>query len=335
MKNQIVDRMERYHANVQPLADPATGNALLVKAVGDGTDGAIPIEITNPLNARGNLEVEIASQISPPVIVHAHNLKGSTTLTSDVAVDDKIINVVSVVGAAIGDAVTLTNPTAIKYYTAHIIDIIGLAITLDVRADQLYRADTSYVSFVSHDMNVNGLGTPIEFGLRQAELVNVPIDVDITRIIWTGICDSAVDLTLFGNIPPLLNGMSLRKKLDDGSYQNILNIHDNLDFVSVAYDFDVYEAGVGKQGIDGFACRLTFGGEEKLGTVIRVSPDEDLEIYIQDDLTDLLAFRATFMGAQVADDALPPAYLYNTRVDTDGNTRVDSLGNTRITKETA
>ena len=253
------------------------------------------------VNSRGHLEIEVASQVSPPVIVHAHKLNGSTTLSADVAIDDLVINVVSAVGAAVGDALTLTNPTTVKYYTAHITAINTLAITVDVHVDQEYLAAESYVSFVSHDLNVNGAVTEVEFGLRQAETTNVGITVDITRIIWTGICDSAVDLSLFGNLPRLAEGMALRKRLTDGTYQNILNVHDNLDFVNLAYDFDVYVAGVGQQGIDGFACRLTFGGEEKLGTVIRVAPDEDLEIYINDDLTGLTEFKCMFMGAQVID----------------------------------
>ena len=287
----------------------AAGNPLLSSA------GSLHVDVTNDpqvnlqdgvgtpivMNSRDHLEVEIASQISPPVMVHAHNLKGSTTLSADVAVDDLVINVVSATGAAVGDAITLTNPTTVKYYTAHITAINTLAISVDVHVDQEYLAAESYVSFVSHDLNVNGAITEFEFGLRQAETVNVGITVDITRIIWTGVCDSAVDLTLFGDLPALTEGMSLRKKLSDGTYQNILNVHDNLDFVSYAYDFDVYEAGVGQQGIDGFACRLTFGGEEKLGTVIIISPDEDLEIYINDDLSGLTEFKCMFMGAQVAD----------------------------------
>ena len=285
------------------------GNAI------SSTGGSLHVDVTNEpqvnlqdgvgtpivMNSRDHLEVEIASQISPPVMVHAHRLLASTTLSADVAVDDLVINVVSATGAVVGDALTLTNPTTVKYYTGHITAINTLAISVDVHVDQEYLVAESYVSFVSHDLNVNGAVAEVEFGLRQAETVNVGITVDVTRIIWSGICASAVDLTLFGDLPALTEGMALRKRLSNGTYQNILNVHDNLDFVSYAYDFDVYVAGVGQQGIDGFSCRLTFGGESKLGTVIRIAPDEDLEIYINDDLTGLTEFKCMFMGAQVAD----------------------------------
>jgi hypothetical protein len=257
--------------------------------------------LLSSVNSRGHLEVEVASQISPPVLVHAHKLNGSTTLTADVAVDDKIIAVTATTGATVGDAVTLTNPVTDLYYTGHITAINTLNITVDVPVDQIYLAETSLVAYVSHDMNLDGSVTPIEFGLRSAETTDIDITVDITRIIWSGVCASGVDLTKFGDLPPLTNGMALRKKLPGGLYQNILNVHDNLDFINYAYDFDIYSAGVGQQGIDGFSCRLTFGGESKLGTVIRIAPDEDLELYIQDDLSGLLEFKCMFMGAQVED----------------------------------
>jgi hypothetical protein len=289
--------------------------------------------LLSAVNARGHLEVEVSSQISPPVIVHAHSLQGTTILSADVAVGDLIINVVSATGAVVGDALTLTNPTTIRYYTGHITAIDGLAITVDTHVDQKFRADSSFVSFVTHDMNVDGTTTEVIFGLRQAETVNVPISVDITRMIWVGITDSVPNLSLFGDLPALLEGMAIRKKLSDGTYQNIHNIHSNLDFVNLAFDFDIYSEANPVQGVNGFACRFTLGGEEKLGTVIRVEPDEDLEIQINDDLTGLIEFTCMFMGAQVADDAIAPVILYDTRVDSVGNIRVDNLGNTRITKE--
>jgi hypothetical protein len=56
MKNQIVDKEERYIANVQPIETPAFGNALNVKVVGDGTGGNVPIEISDPFGGSMKLE---------------------------------------------------------------------------------------------------------------------------------------------------------------------------------------------------------------------------------------------------------------------------------------
>jgi hypothetical protein len=46
---------------------------------------------------------------------------------------------------------------------------------------------------------------------------------------------------------------------------------------------------------------MTFGGEEKMGTVVRVGPGEDLEWVVQDDLSSLLNFQNVAEGALVAD----------------------------------
>jgi hypothetical protein len=308
-KAKIVNHEDKIIATVQAHTEPPEGNALLVQSAGVvvNPDGSTAVRIVDAdgqemqFNTRGHQEVEIASQISPPVMVHAHKLNGVTTLTADAGLNDKVFAVTVTTGAVVGDALTLTNPVTNIYYNAHITDITGLNITVDVPLDQIYPAADAVVSFISHDMNVDGSVTPVEFGLRSAEIANVDITVDITRIIWSAITATAVKLNLFGDLAPLPNGLALRKRLSDGTYQNILNVHDNLDFISYAYDFSVTSSANPAQAVNGFACRLTFGGESKLGTVVRVAPDEDLEFYVQDDLTDLVDFKVMFMGAQVAE----------------------------------
>lgn len=62
------------------------------------------------------------------------------------------------------------------------------------------------------------------------------------------------------------------------------------------YDFTVYEASNPSQGIDGFCGRLTFGGQSKLGVVLRVGPDENLQLIVQDDLSYLVDFEIMLEG---------------------------------------
>ena len=110
------------------------------------------------------------------------------------------------------------------------------------------------------------------------------------------------DLNDFGDITGgLANGLLLRKKYTDGTYQNIVNIRTNADFVLNAYDFDRYVATNPGVGVNGQKWRMTFGGEEKMGTVIRIGPGEDLEWVVQDDLTSLLGFQNIAQGSLVAD----------------------------------
>ena len=109
---------------------------------------------------------------------------------------------------------------------------------------------------------------------------------------------SAVDLSQFGNIAGgLLRGIVIRRV--DGEYQNVLNAKTNGDLKNIMFDFDI-EVTSGSQQ-DGFTGRLTFAGQNKMGAVIRIGADEDLQIVIQDDLTSLTSFTVIAEGSGVVD----------------------------------
>lgn len=263
---------------------------------------------TMQFNTRGHQEVEIASQITPPIILSAHRQLGATTtLTNDVAVNATVILVTSTTGAVVGDeigltdAVDLTNP---RYYVGHILSFVAdTSITVSEPLDQAYVvADTSVV-YLTHKLNAVGtLAAPVIFSLRTGDVQQINITVDITRVLMSGVTAALVDLSKFGDIAGgVANGLMLRKKFSNGSYQNLVTLNDNFDMAKIAYDFQVYEKSNPAQGVDGFSWRLTFGGEEKVGTVLRVAPDEDLEVWVQDDLSSITTLEFIFEGAQVAD----------------------------------
>ena len=53
---------------------------------------------------------------------------------------------------------------------------------------------------------------------------------------------------------------------------------------------------IAQSGTYGVKGRLTFGGQNKLGVVIQLGIDEDLEMIVQDDLTGLVDFRVVAEG---------------------------------------
>jgi len=120
---------------------------------------------------------------------------------------------------------------------------------------------------------------------------------DITRIIFVCLTDTAVDLSLFGDLPKLLRGVALRHR--DGTVRNIFNVKSNLDIEGITLDWKPFSSANPQQGQNGFSARLTFGGQDKLGVVQRIGPGEDLEVIIQDDLTDLTLFEIVAEGHQV------------------------------------
>jgi len=130
---------------------------------------------------------------------------------------------------------------------------------------------------------LNGSVTPQTFGIRGSG-VGEPIgaEFDITRIIIKCHASTAVDLNKFGDLAKLTNGLILRKR--DDIYQNLFNIKDNGELAGLLYDWTVYQASHPTQAVDGFAARLTFSGQSKIGVTVRLAAGEDLEFIIQDDL---------------------------------------------------
>lgn len=65
------------------------------------------------------------------------------------------------------------------------------------------------------------------------------------------------------------------------------------------FDFDIQSA-IGQQQ-DGFTGRLTFGGQSKMGVVIRLNQGEDLQMLVQDDLSTLDSLSIICEGHTVTD----------------------------------
>jgi hypothetical protein len=260
-------------------------------------------------NTRGHQEVEIASQITPPIVAHFSTQVGiETTLTSNVTVNDRVINLTSVTGLAVDHHIVLGDATNTRFFVGQVLAINTLAVTVDAPASFAFTTANTKVNFTSVDMRVDGSTTPVVFSLRTGESVATPMTeliVDVTRVLMTCTCDSAVSLDKFGNLTALTNGCVLRIKLADGSYHNIFTAKTNADLRKFAFDWDPSLKTNPAQNIDGFAWRLTFGGEEKMGTVVRATPEVDLEWVVQDNLAsgspDLTTLESVGEGAPVAD----------------------------------
>jgi hypothetical protein len=251
------------------------------------------------------MEVEVASQISPPFIGHfVRNLDGENALTVDAVVNESIISVDSVVGAVVGQGIILTDDANVRFYIGHILAIDTLDLTLDSPLNFDYPIASTAVGYLSHDMDVDGSVTPVVFGVRAGEPFTSPLDsveVDLTRTLMSMITVTAPDLTKFGDLPKLTNGCVLRVNNGDGTYNNLLNIKDNYDLAAAAYDLSILLKTNPVQGVDGLVWRMTFGGESKMGTVVRLDHTRDLEWVIQDNLTGITRFECIAEGALVAD----------------------------------
>ena len=243
------------------------------------------------------IDVVIQDSTAPLMIVQASKLVIETTITSATAVDDYIINVTSAASFVVGQYLTIYNVAADRVFFSNILSINALAITLDTPLDFIFPIG-SFVSVGNTNMNVDGSVTPQIFGVRNPTGADIPLSFDITRLMFKCLTSGSVDLSEFGDIVGgLLRGIVVRRV--DGDTRNIFNAKTNGDLKNIMYDFDIQVATNQQQ--DGFTGRLTFGGQNKMGAVIRIGADEDLKIVIQDDLTSLSSFIIMAEGSQVVD----------------------------------
>ena len=249
------------------------------------TGGAIKV------SDNGTIDVSIQSSTSPLVIIKATELLAETTLTTLAVIDAKILSVASSTGAVVGDALTIysTLNNRVSFFT--ILAINGNDITVDSPIDFAYEVG-SFVQFGNTDMSVDGSVTPRIFGVRNPTAQDIDLAVDFTRMILSMELTGSGDYDEFGNIPALTNGLICR--FVDGRKQNIFNVKDNREFDNLMYDFKFIAAS--GNAPDGLSGRFTF---EKLGSVIRLKPFEDLQFIVEDNLTGLTTFEILLQGAGV------------------------------------
>jgi hypothetical protein len=241
------------------------------------------------VDPNGGLAVNIQDQTSPPLLVYANAVHDTTTLAAATAIDDYDVIVVSNVGLLVGDYIGIFNVADARFYAGTILVIAGTTISLDTPLDFAYQIGDNFQAGTK-ELNVDGSVTPVIFSLRTDPGIN--ITADITRIILHMTYPSSGDDANFGDLAALTKGVVLRRV--DGITQNMFNVKTNGEIGELAYDksYDT-KAPAGSYGL---TARLTFAGQSKLGVAIRLAPDEDMQIIIQDNLTGLTSFRIMIEG---------------------------------------
>lgn len=247
------------------------------------------------LEANGAVPVNVQDQTTPPLILPMAQELGSTTIAANTILSAYTIDVVSAADAVIGRHIRIINSAADRYYNGTVLGVTGNTITLDSPIDYIYLIG-SEVTFSNINMNVNGSVTPAVFTLRTGA-PSIPTSVDITRLLITCIADSPVDLSLFGDLTALTRGLVFRST--NSEQRNIFNLKTNLDIASLAYDWTPYTSTNPAQGVDGFASRLTFAGQNKMGVALRICQFDNLEMLVQDDLRGLTVLNVILEGHSV------------------------------------
>lgn len=230
---------------------------------------------------------------SPPIVFSMNRVLFETTLAEDAAIDDDRVIVTDATGIQIGDIVVFINVAGNRYGFATVLNISGTLLILDTPLDFDFMAGDGCTARTI-DMNIDGSAAPVTFSVRGDITIDIPVRIDISRILITVFCSNPPTLATFGDLAALAKGIVLRRR--NGYYNNIVNLKSNGDIAGIAFDFDTYLATNPAQGQNGFTCRLTFNGQNKMGVVIRLGPGEDLECIIQDDLSSLERFRIVVEG---------------------------------------
>ena len=252
---------------------------------------------TGSLAKGGTLDVILQDSTAPLMIVYGSKFIIQSTLTAPTTKNNYIINIASAASLATGQYLTIYDQASNRVFFANVLSVNLLAITIDTPLDFEFPIG-SFVSVGSKNMNVNGSVTPQIFGIRNPTGLGVPLEFDVTRIMIRALTTGTADLSKFGDIiGGLLRGVVLRRV--DGEYRNIFNVKTNGDLANIMYDFNIV-VGVGNQQ-DGFNGRLTFAGQNKMGAVVRIGANEDLQMIVQDDLTSLLNFTFIAQGSVVVD----------------------------------
>ena len=242
----------------------------------------------------GGLDVNLQDQSTRAIsTIMCQNAGGPYFLAASSVPDTYELTLVNATGLSIGDRIGLfQNSAHPASYFGNILGIAGNVITMDTPLDIVFDiVDNSPIMFHLHcDMNVDGSITPEVFSVVNG----ADSAVDYTRIIIHILGSSSMDDGKFGNLTALLRGCVFRKKNAGGDYTNYFNVKTNGEIGELAYD-KMYDDKA-PAGVYGFSSRLTFGGQSKVGVVLRLSTNEELQLVVQDDLTGLVRFSITAEG---------------------------------------
>lgn len=275
----------------------------------DSALGAKRVTIAGPLESNGAIPVNIQDQASDIIDLHLTEEIDTFTVSVNTSLDDKDVNINCDTLPVTGNVVCMKE--SVSFYQGEILNVVSnggtsYTITLDSPLDFAYTTEST-CSIESQELSIDGSSTPRVFRVCPCGLKD-PLNVldgqrwDVVRLMISINDTTSMDDGKFGGITGgLTNGIVIRKK--NSTYKNIFNAKTNGDFRLHAFDAQYISDSLGPSGQFGFGVRRTFGGQSKNGAVIRLDADDndEFQIIIQDDLTDLTKFHAAVQGHIVED----------------------------------
>jgi len=245
--------------------------------------------------SNNSLDVIVGDQTTPPVDIYFSQDQGdAVNLATDATINTNTITVTDATDFSVGDICTIIS-TSGNFYQGGVLGISTNTLTLDTPLNYAYTTAESEAYPSSREMNINGAVTPQVFKIRgESGTIDVPITFDITRIMLQMVTTNPAEYGKFGDITGgLTNGIVLRQT--NGEINNFWNAKFNEDLGLLAYDILVFDA-TKPSGVNGLGMRYSFAGASKHGVAVRLSPDQSIDLIVQDDLSSLVSFRMMAQG---------------------------------------
>ena len=259
------------------------------------TNDTVPTKITSPLESNGGIPVNVQDQTSIAFdIPFTKTLDTCYSIIQPIPKGSYSIVVSSGHIISAGNILFVVDSVAPWVYFGEVLSVDVDTIELDRALTDTFAVPNTYVCCATDNLAVDGSVTRQEFVFAPP----TPVELDVTRIMFQMITTNAVVIDNFGDIVGgLTRGLTF--SINDGFAENYWNVKTNGDLILLMYDIEFYDSI--KKGSNGLGGRLTYGGQNKHGVVIRVGDGDTLKLTIQDDLSTILSFKVLAAGHVTTD----------------------------------
>ena len=117
--------------------------------------------LATAVNPLGGIDVNIQDQTTPPIFVKANQVKGATTLASNIVANgtNRVMEVASAAGISLGNYVGVFSLTTGRFYAGVIVALSGTTLTMDNPFDSDFVIG-EIVGFGITNMILDGSVTP-------------------------------------------------------------------------------------------------------------------------------------------------------------------------------
>ena len=230
--------------------------------------------------ARGGkgLAVFIQDQTTSLIDVKFLNRKSIFQLSANTTINTRFFTVLTGHTIIPGDTIELFSAT--NFIQTVVLSVVTNTIEIDTLIGDIYETGINF-NVSTSDLRVDGSVTPVIFTIKPE--LNQIGDMNLMKF---GIQSAgAMDFSLFGSAAPLTNGIVLRYKRSDGTFENAFNFKSNGDLVLRGFNHYIKEKVGG--GLHSFICKIGFNGQQDNGVTIRLDGNlgEELQLVVQDNLS--------------------------------------------------